>query len=73
MLKALTVPKQPGDLPLILAPIPIVANTSNTYAEVQAVSDSIVDAGYEIEITGDIDIGVNGRFNNLKYQYVRLY
>ena len=51
--------------PFILAPIPIVANTSNIYAEVQAKSDSILDAGYELEISGDIDTGVNGRFNNL--------
>ncbi len=52
----------------LLSPIQILPNTSNAYAEVYCKSDSASDT-MTIDISGDIDIGKNGREeNNIQLQ-----
>jgi hypothetical protein len=47
----------------ILAPIQVLPNLSNSYAEVYCQSDSISDT-FEIALSGDTDVGADGRIEN---------
>ena len=47
----------------IVSPVEILENTTNTFVEVIAVSDSVNDL-FEMSISGQVDILENGRFSN---------
>ncbi len=48
----------------IIAPVDIQENTSNTFVFAYGVSDSALDTGYEIELSGHSTAGSNGRFTS---------